>query len=125
MTDTTLTDRTGAAVEVRPLEGRDAYGIFFTGEDNPVGHADFLDREGRDGVDGPERIFHHTVVDPAYGGRGLAGVLTEQALAETKAQGYTVVPVCTYVAGWIAKNNWDGNTAPVTDDVQEWVADQD
>lgn len=123
MTDTTdqLTDREGNAVEVRYLPGEDAYGIFVEGEVKPAGKAHYLDRPG-DG--GAERVFHHTVVDEAYGGRGLAGILVEKALEDAAAQNLTVVPVCSYVAHWIEKNNWEGKVAPATDEVQEWVANQ-
>ncbi|WP_313007390.1 GNAT family N-acetyltransferase [Corynebacterium variabile] len=123
MTDTTdqLTDREGNAVEVRYLPGEDAYGIFVEGEVNPAGKAHYLDRPGKDGA---ERVFHHTVVDEAYGGRGLAGILVDKALADAAAQNLTVIPVCSYVAHWIEKNNWQGKAAPATDEVQEWVANQ-
>ena len=79
MTDTTdqLTDREGNAVEVRYLPGEDAYGIFVGGEVKPAGKAHYLDRPGEDGA---ERVFHHTVVDEAYGGRGLAGILVAPVL---------------------------------------------
>ena len=92
MTDTTdqLTDRDGNAVEVRYLPGEDAYGIFVEGEVDPAGKAHYLDRPGEDGA---ERVFHHTVVDEAYGGRGLAGILVDKALADAAAQNLTVIPV--------------------------------
>lgn len=123
MTDTTdqITDREGNAVEVRYLPGEDAYGIFVGGEVRPAGKAHYLDRPGEDGA---ERVFHHTVVDEAYGGRGLAGILVDKALSDAAAQNLTVVPVCSYVAHWIEKNNWEGKVAPATDEVQEWVANQ-
>ena len=123
MTDTTdqLTDREGNAVEVRYLPGEDAYGIFVEGEVNPAGKAHYLDRPGEDGA---ERVFHHPVVDEAYGGRGLAGILVDKALADAAAQNLTVIPLCSYVAHWIEKNNWQGKAAPATDEVQEWVANQ-
>jgi len=123
MTDTTdqLIDRAGNAVEVKELSGQSTYGIFYVGEPSPAGHAEFLDRQGENG---PERVFHHTVVDEAYGGRGLAGILVDKALEDAAAQNLTVVPVCSYVSHWIEKNNWQGKAAPATDEVQEWVANQ-
>jgi predicted GNAT family acetyltransferase len=116
-----LTDREGAPVVVEQAPGDRTYRIFYEGDDRELGHADYLDREA-DGV--PERIFHHTVVDDEFGGRGLAGVLVAEALEDARAQGRTVVPVCSYVAHWIGKNNWDGDVADVDDEVQEWLADQ-
>lgn len=116
-----LTDRQGTPVEVRALPEEDSYGIYYPGQDRPAGQAHYLDRQT---ADGPERVFHHTAVDVEYGGRGLAGLLVEQALSDAREQDLTVVPVCSYVAHWITKNSWDGKVAPVTDEVQEWVADQ-
>ncbi|MCO1340025.1 hypothetical protein BJH93_14185 [Kocuria polaris] len=51
-----------------------------------------------------ERIFYHTVVDEAYGGRGLAGVLARAALEETVAAGLKIVPVCPYIKRFVTKH---------------------
>ncbi|RZU62481.1 GNAT family N-acetyltransferase [Zhihengliuella halotolerans] len=51
-----------------------------------------------------ERIFYHTVVDEAYGGRGLAGVLAQTALEETVAAGLKIVPVCPYIKRYVTKH---------------------
>lgn len=51
--------------------------------------------------DADQRIFYHTVIDDAFGGRGLAGVLTRGALAASVEQGKRIVPVCPYVARWV------------------------
>lgn len=59
-----------------------------------VGRADYVDTEGR-------RVFFHTEVDPAYGGRGLAGTLVHEALTATRTEGLRVVPVCSYVARYV------------------------
>lgn len=112
-----LTDREGTPVVVEPAPEANTYRIFYEGDTRQLGHTDYLDRDS-------ERIFHHTVVDDAFSGRGLAGVLVSAALEDTREQGRTVVPVCSYVAHWIEKNSWDGVVAPVTDEVQEWIADQ-
>lgn len=55
-------------------------------------------------VDGGTVTMPHTVVDPAFGGRGLAGMLARRALDDAAANGRTVVPSCSFVAGWIAKH---------------------
>jgi predicted GNAT family acetyltransferase len=120
-----LTDREGTPVVLERAPEENTYRIFYVGDDRLLGHADYLDRpanaaSGR----GAERVFHHTVVDDEFAGRGLAGVLVSAALADARGQGLPVVPVCSYVAQWIRKNDWDGAVAPVTDDVQEWLADQ-
>src|SRR6202012_4024242 len=54
------TDKTGAETTLSAEDGR--YTIAVAGEDGGV--ADFCDR-------GEQRVFHHTEIDPASGGRGL------------------------------------------------------
>ncbi|AGP30420.1 hypothetical protein A606_03855 [Corynebacterium terpenotabidum Y-11] len=103
------------------MSSGDAYGVFYAGDAQPVGVAEFLDR---DTGAGPQRIFHHTFVGEDFGGRGLAGLLVAAALDDARAAGREVVPMCSFVARWIAKNNWSGAVATVTDEVEEWVADQ-
>ena len=48
-----------------------------------------------------QRIFYHTVIDDAFGGRGLAGVLTRGALTTSVEQGHRIVAVCPYVVRWL------------------------
>lgn len=56
-------------------------------------------------VRGPGQIsFTHTEVDPAYGGRGLAGKLAQQALDDAKASGLEVLPFCPYFRSFIEKH---------------------
>ena len=43
----------------------------------------------------------HTEIDPAHGGRGLAGVLVRAVLDDARARGSTVLPRCPYVAAFI------------------------
>lgn len=52
-----------------------------------------------------ERTFYHTVTAPQYRGRGLAAVLTEYALDDTRAQGLSVVPSCWFVREFIETNS--------------------
>lgn len=53
---------------------------------------------------GDLRVFPHTVIHEAYGGRGLAKILVRHALDETRAAGRPVLPYCKVVRGFIAKN---------------------
>lgn len=56
-------------------------------------------------VRGPGQIsFTHTEVDPAFGGRGLAGQLARKALDEAKASGLEVLPFCPFFRDWIGKH---------------------
>jgi uncharacterized protein len=46
--------------------------------------------------------FVHTEVDPAFGGRGLAGQLVAAALTDARRRGLAVLPHCPYVRKVIA-----------------------
>lgn len=85
------TDRTGAAVTIG-LEETTPVGAYVVelGDGPPVGRAQYVDPPGATG----ERIFFHTEVDEEYGGRGLAGLLLREALADSIRRKLTVVPVC-------------------------------
>ena len=54
--------------------------------------------------DGGKRIFFHTSIHEAFGGRGLAGQLVTEALDQTRAAGLPVVALCPYVKGFIEKH---------------------
>lgn len=81
------TDKTGAETTVTAEDGRYTIAV----EGKTVGLATFKDR-------GNNRVFDHTEVDPAYGGRGLATILVEHALNDTRDAGKRIVPVCSMVA---------------------------
>ena len=46
----------------------------------------------------------HTEVPAAVGGRGVAGALVKSALDLARANGWQVVPACSYAAAWIERN---------------------
>jgi predicted GNAT family acetyltransferase len=46
----------------------------------------------------------HTVVPPAVGGRGIAAALVRVALEHARAQGWKVVPSCSYVATYMRRH---------------------
>ncbi len=54
----------------------------------------------------PGRItFPHTLVEPAFEGRGVGSALVLYALDAVRAEGgMTVVPVCSFVADWIDRH---------------------
>jgi predicted GNAT family acetyltransferase len=104
-------DKTGAQTTVTAEDGR--YTIAVDGK--MVGLADFADR-------GDQRVFYHTETNPAYGGRGLATILVEEALNAALAAGKRVVPVCSMVVTVLKKHpEFDGITDPVTDDLELWL----
>jgi len=74
------TDKTDAPTTV--TAGHQTYTVAVDGK--TVGHADYADR-------GDQRVFYHTVVDPDFGGRGLATILIEEALDAARADGKRIV----------------------------------
>lgn len=63
-----------------------------------VGRMTFFERD-------EQRVFLHTEVDEAYGGRGLATQLITQGLAATQAEGMRIVAVCPMVAAYVQKHH--------------------
>lgn len=66
-----------------------------------AGFAEFDRRPG-------EIRFIHTEVDHAFQGRGLAGRLAAEALADAATSGDTIVPYCPYIAGYLKKHEVPG-----------------
>jgi predicted GNAT family acetyltransferase len=107
----TLTDKTGTPVTVAREDGKFTVAV----EGTPVGLAAFGDREG-------QRVFSHTEVDDAYGGRGLATVLVAEALAETRAEGLRIVAVCPMVAAYVKKHHeFDDIVDRPTREIVRWL----
>lgn len=49
--------------------------------------------------------FDHTIVDPSFEGRGIAGRLVRYALDTVRDEGrWRVHPVCPYVVAWLGKH---------------------
>ena len=88
-----LTDKTGAPVTV--TKESDKFTIAVDG--NPVGHTAYADQDN-------QRVFPHTEVDDAFEGRGLATIVIGEALAQTKAEGFRIVPLCPTVAAYVEKH---------------------
>ena len=72
------------------------YQITVDGEQ--AGFADYIEA-------GEQRIFHHTVIDKAFGGRGLAGTLVGAALDDTRAAGKRVDYI-TYGGAGHQRSSW-------------------
>lgn len=53
-------------------------------------------------------VFPHTEVDPAFRGRGLAGILIGGAMTDAAARGETVVPVCPSVVKYLESHEVPG-----------------
>lgn len=107
----TLTDKTGAPVTV----AREADKFTVTVEGKTVGLAAFGDRDG-------QRVFSHTEVDEAFGGRGLATILVAEALAATRTEGLRIVAVCPMVAAYVKKHHdFDDIVDRPTRDIMRWL----
>ena len=83
------------SIEVRdnPEQGR--YDLLLDGV--VAGFAEYRDREER-------RIFIHTVVDPAYGGRGLGSRLARAVLDDALARDMRIVPRCPFIRAWLERH---------------------
>ncbi|MEP7222508.1 MAG: GNAT family N-acetyltransferase [Novosphingobium sp.] len=46
---------------------------------------------------GDVRVADHTLVPPELGGRGIAARLVDALIADARAQGFKVVPQCSYI----------------------------
>ncbi|ALC06534.1 hypothetical protein CDES_10795 [Corynebacterium deserti GIMN1.010] len=106
----TLQDKHNAEVVVSENTDKDQFEISYPGEDQPAGITAYIDTEN-------SRIFYHTVVGEEYGGRGLASILVKAALDTTKEAGLLIVPVCSFVKGYVEKNGVDGTRTPTRDDL--------
>lgn len=86
------------SVEVRDVPEQHRYEI--TVDEALAG---FCDHHERDGA----MVLPHTVVDPRFRGRGLAGQLVRHALDAARQRGLRVVPQCWYVAQYIGDHPAD------------------
>lgn len=55
-------------------------------------------------LDGQIVHITHTGVPPALEGRGIAAALVKTALGWARAQGYKVVPLCSYVQVYVRRH---------------------
>ena len=65
--------------------------------DDLAAYADYTQR-------GELRDFDHTVTDPQFRGRGLAGVVVQYALDETRKEGLKIGTSCWYVEKFVAEH---------------------
>jgi len=62
-----------------------------------AGFAEYRLRAGR-------VVFPHTVVEPAFEGRGVASALVRTALDDARARALPVVPLCPFFRRWIDRH---------------------
>lgn len=113
------TDKTGATVTVERSGSTDAFEIRDASGES-AGHADYREISG-------ERVFHHTVVDEKFGGRGIGTALVRGAVEATRDEGVTIVPVCSMVEGFLGKNaeEFAGAYREATDEDRARVTGED
>ena len=80
-------------IEHRPEQSR--YEIFLDGE--LAGYAEYLERTG-------VRDFNHTLTFPQFRGHGLAALVVEHALDDSRASGFKVIASCWFVDEFIGAN---------------------
>jgi predicted GNAT family acetyltransferase len=56
-----------------------------------------------DDADGARTLLH-TVVWQEHSGHGIGGRLASRAFADARERGARIVPVCTFVQGWLARH---------------------
>ncbi|ABM10912.1 MULTISPECIES: GNAT family N-acetyltransferase [Mycolicibacterium] len=111
------TDKTGAPTDV--AQESDRFSISVDGK--KAGFTEYVDF----GDHRNQRIFPHTEIDDAFGGRGLATILVGEALEATRTAGLRIVPVCEMVAGFIDKHpEFKDVVDPVTADVEQLVSNR-
>ncbi len=70
-------------------DGAGEYHAHVPGSD-AVGRLTWVERGG-------SRVAEHTLVPPAIGGRGVAAALVQEMIKDARAEGFTIVPQCSYV----------------------------
>ncbi|ONK14745.1 GNAT family N-acetyltransferase [Streptomyces sp. MP131-18] len=94
----------GTTPTVERNDARHRYEILLDG--TLAGFTAYRDRDG-------QRVFHHTEIDDAFAGQGLASLLVQQALTDTRTAGKRIVPVCPYVAKYLQRHDeFDDITDP-------------
>ena len=103
----TESDETAPVVEDAPELRR--YEI--SADEKLAGFTEYRDRDS-------QRIFFHTEIDSAFGGRGLSSILVQAALTDVRSLGKRIVAVCPLVAGYLKKHNdFEDITDPVTPEI--------
>ncbi|CAL9378216.1 GNAT family N-acetyltransferase [Streptomyces pilosus] len=62
-----------------------------------VGFADYLRTDAL-------VVYPHTVIDPAYNGRGLGSALARAVLDDARERGLPVLATCPFIAAWMARH---------------------
>ena len=88
---------TDASLDISVSENRGAHRYEATVEGVPAGTCQYE-------LAGRIVTFTHTVVDPAYEGRGVGSALARRALDDARKRGLGVVPACRFIAAYIERH---------------------
>lgn len=55
-------------------------------------------------LNGRRLVLVHTGVPDALGGQGIGGRLVSAAVERARAEGLTLVPLCSYARGWLERH---------------------
>jgi predicted GNAT family acetyltransferase len=84
---------------VRHDEGANRYVLEVDGKD--LGFAEYRPDDDR-------RVFVHTEVDDSLEGKGMGSKLVREALDGSRKDGKRIVPLCSFVAGYIERHpDWN------------------
>jgi predicted GNAT family acetyltransferase len=86
------------AVEVRDNQDESRYEARLDGE--LAGFSEYR-------LTGDRITFVHTEVDERFEGHGVGGAIARGALDDARERGLSVVPLCPFIAGYIAKHQDD------------------
>lgn len=70
-------------------------------EETLAGYAEFTLGPGK-------TRFTHTIIDPAFGGRGLGKTLAAEAVADVVSRGDTILPLCPFIEKYLRENDVAG-----------------
>jgi uncharacterized protein len=108
-----MTDTDGVTPIVERNDARRRYEILLG--DTAAGFAAYRDHDD-------QRVFYHTEIGEAFAGQGLASVLVQQALTDTRTAGMRVVPVCPYVAKYVRRHDeFSDITDPAAPGILRWL----
>ncbi len=82
-------------IEIRNNSAAQRYEAFLDGEQAGVCHYK---------LDGKTITFTHTVVDPAFEGKGVGSAQAKYVLDESRSRGLKVVPACKFIAAYISRH---------------------
>ncbi|QCU77431.1 N-acetyltransferase [Citricoccus sp. SGAir0253] len=70
--------------------------------DRFIGFLGYAEAETADGEQSVV-VLQHTIIDEAYGRRGYARALVTMVLERLRAEGFLIVPECTYVQDYLTR----------------------